>query len=287
MRAWERTDLAAEAFDGQDGAEAAADEAWETAAGPVTVSRLRIVTDAAAERLGRGQGEYVTVTTRPFSSYEEDELGELSALLARELTALAPPKGGVLVVGLGNRELTADALGPLTALRVPATRHLSRALPQLFEASGAREISVLAPGAAGQTGIETSELVRGAVRAVAPSLVVAVDALAARSRARLGTTVQLSDAGICPGSGIGNARSELSRRTLGVPVLSVGVPTVVAASVMTAEALEAAGLDPAEARFSGLYGADDFFVSPKDCDVIADRAARAIAGAICAAYSHK
>lgn len=284
-----RTDLADEAFDGLDGAQMGDERVVEALSGQVRVSRLRIVTDAASERLGRGRGEYVTVSVRSLSECEDEDLPELSSIVAEELLGLCPrPRGGVLVVGLGNRELTADAVGPLTALRVPATRHLAGRSGGLFEAVGYREISVIAPGAAGQTGIETGELVRLICASVRPALVIAVDALAARSCRRLGTTVQLSDAGITPGSGVGNARSELSRKTLGVPVISVGVPTVVSASVLLFDALAEAGLDPdADAYEVLLEREKDFFVTPKDCDLISDRAARVIAGAITEAYSMK
>lgn len=286
-----RTDLAAEAIseDGGigDGAEAGETRREETAHGEVSVRRIRVLTDAAAERLGRGRGDYVTVGTRVLSRYAEEELPELSGILARELRGLCPdPDGGVLVVGLGNRELTADAVGPLTALRVPATRQLAFSAPALFAAAGYREISVLAPGSSGQTGIETSEIVRLACGAVSPALVVAVDSLAALSLGRLGATFQLSDAGITPGSGVGNARTELSRRTLGVPVISVGVPTVVSCAVLAAELLGGREPDPADAARLPT-GLQSFFVSPDDCDVITDRAASVIADAIIEAYSYK
>lgn len=288
VEAEKRTDLAAEIADGLDGIEADGERTEALGGGSVGVSRLRIVTDAAAERLGREKGDYVTVSTRVLSEYADGELPGLSDLIARELRGLCGSPGGcVLVAGLGNRELTADALGPLTAQRITATRHLRVRDPELLAVSGCREMAVIAPGSAGQTGIETGELIRLICRGIRPSLVVAVDALAARACARLGATVQLSDTGIRPGSGVGSARSELSRRTLGVPVISVGVPTVVNSSVMIRDALEGAGINPEDGRFAGLFGGGGFFVSPKDCDLVTDRAARVIADAIETVFLYK
>ena len=138
------------------------------------------------------------------------------------------PKGPALVIGLGNNDITPDALGPQAASRVLATRHLREELGSEDEfLSGLRQVSVMASGVLGQTGIETAEIIEGLLEKLKPSCVIAVDALACSDISRLGTTIQLSDSGISPGSGVANKRKELSEATLGIPVIAAGVPTVV------------------------------------------------------------
>lgn len=147
--------------------------------------------------------------------------------LSEELSQLVP-KGPALVIGLGNNDITPDALGPQAASRVLATRHLREELGSEDEfLSGLRQVSVMASGVLGQTGIETAEIIEGLLEKLKPSCVIAVDALACSDISRLGTTIQLSDSGISPGSGVANKRKELSEATLGIPVIAAGVPTVV------------------------------------------------------------
>ena len=166
----------------------------------------------------------------------------------------------MLVAGLGNAGMTPDAIGPKSAENVLVTRHLR----QEDGFSSLCPVSVLTPGVLGQTGIEAMETLRGAVRAVQPDAVIAIDALASRSLARLCTSVQLSDTGIVPGSGVGNHRCPLSRDTLGVPVYAIGVPTVVDAATLTLDVLEEAGksdVDPA-----ALHGHETVMVTTRDID---------------------
>ena len=215
-----------------------------------------------ARALGKRRGTYVTLDLRALSP-EDPAYTERAALALRdELRALL--EGTVdtaLVVGLGNRAMTPDVIGPRAADHVPATRHLKGCA-----AFGAlADVSVLTPGVLGTTGLEAAELVRGAVGTVRPDLVVAVDALASQSLGRVCTTVQLTDAGIVPGSGVGNHRRALTRETLGVPVLAVGVPTVVDAATLTCDVLAEAGkgeLNPAALQGAG----DGLIVTPKDID---------------------
>lgn len=286
------TDLAMEAFDGLEGAEYAEESDRVTSGGEVKVIRLHIRTAAASERLGRPCGEYVTLQTEDFGEYEDGEISEVAGILAKELKRMAHGcglrDGGVLIAGLGNRELTADSVGPLTAVRIPATRHLSTYDRKLFESLGYREISVVAPGVTGQTGIETLEMLRAAVESSRPSAVIVIDALAARSCDRLGCTVQISDTGICPGSGVGNERSGLNEDTLGVPVISVGVPTIVRSSVLVKDVLADAGLLESEGIPEELSrileSGRNFFVSPRDCDAVVRQAAAVIAEALTDAF---
>lgn len=183
----------------------------------------------------------------------------------------------VLVVGVGNGEMTADALGPETVKQILVTRHLGKARGTLRRCS----VSAMTPGVLGNTGIETVELIGGAVRTVRPNAVIAVDALAARHYERLASTVQISDGGILPGSGIGNIRKAISRETLGCPVLAVGVPMVVNSSTLIASVFEQAGMERISETMQGILdNGKSFFVMPKESDQAVKRAALLLATAI-------
>lgn len=215
-------------------------------------------------RLTHAGKRYVTVESAPFT--ESDGGEALAELLAQELAALLPEKGLVLVVGLGNRFITPDALGPRMADRILATRHIGGELARVTGLGGLRPAAVLAPGVLGNTGVESGEAVAALVSALHPAAVVAADALAARSASRLGRTVQLTDAGISPGEGVGNRRPGLSAETLGVPVAALGVPTV-------AEVSHLAGMAP-----DGKTGA--MIVTPREIDLLVERASRVLAMAV-------
>ena len=192
-----------------------------------------------------------------------------------------PKASSVLTVGLGNRDITADALGPKTVDGLLVTRHIKEYKPDIFEKIGQREMSALCPGVVGQTGIETFELIEGAVKRVCPDLVIVIDALAARSVDRLATTVQISDTGIAPGSGIGNKRRRIDRESLGVPVLAVGVPTVVDSATLVYDALGRAGIEETSEELERvLENSRSFFVSLKESDVAVSESARLLANAI-------
>lgn len=169
-------------------------------------------------------GRYVTVDLGPYFRREEDYFDRGVRCLAQELRGMLP-EGPVLAAGLGNRAMTCDAVGPAVVDNLLVTRHMIRAMPRQF--ADFRPVAAVCPGVLARTGMEALELVRGAVERVHPAAVIAVDALAARDSARLCATVQLSDTGLVPGSGVGNRRSALDQGTLGVPVLAVGIPTVV------------------------------------------------------------
>ena len=242
--------------------------------GDTCVTRLHIRTDRAARALGKPQGAYITVEVPPLTDNEET-LGKAAGLVANELTALLPAEGSVLVVGLGNRAITPDALGPESADMVLATRHIGGEFARSVGLDDLRPTAVLTPGVLGQTGTESGEIVRGVCTVVHPVAVVVVDALAARSVARLGCTVQLCDTGIAPGSGVGNNRQPLNAETLGVPVIGMGVPTVVDAATIAREfsdrGEEAPDLTPRGAQM---------MVTPREVDVMIHLAARLVAMAI-------
>lgn len=215
------------------------------------VTDVRVATKQAAEAVGKPEGRYVTIDLRPYFRREEGFFARAARCLASELRTLLPGVGEdwpVLVAGLGNRGMTADAVGPLALESLLVTRHMVRSLPRQFR--GFTPVSALAPGVLAATGMEALELLRGAVQATGCTAVIAVDALAARSRERLCATVQLGDTGLIPGSGVGNHRKAIDKTTLGVPVVAVGVPTVIAAHLLG----------------DGQPEDDPLFLTPRDID---------------------
>ena len=282
-----RTDLAVESFPGGKGLPREAEYSAENT-GSFTVERMKLSKESG-KAFGKPAGNYTTISFGKISELSDREFSSLGGLISSELavytkraTGKSPGKElGVLVAGLGNSGMTPDAVGPGTVARLNATSHLRKADPELFGRLGCSRLSAVAPGVLGQTGIETSELVRGAVESVHPDVVIAIDALAAGSCGRLFSTVQLSDSGIFPGSGIGNRRSELSLSSLGVPVIALGVPTVVDSSTLVLDALERAGFhDIPEDLTSVLESGKSYFVAPKECDMLIKSLCRLFASAI-------
>lgn len=219
-----RTDLAVESFP-EDALPKAVHR--ETRGEIFEITEITIDDDSCLESLGKGRGRYITLEGGSLSRFSDD-YEAMTDELAGELRRLVP-EGELLVVGLGNNDITPDALGPQVAAKVLATRHLRDELDSEEEEflTSLRRVSVFAGGVLGQTGIETAEIVRAIVGELHPKAIIAVDALACSDISRLGTTIQLSDTGISPGSGVSNARKELSAKNLGIPVIAVGVPTVV------------------------------------------------------------
>jgi len=234
------------------------------------LTRLEILTGEGAKAIGKPVGTYVTIELPPLGEYAE-VYGPGMECAADELRRMLPAEGHVLVVGLGNAAMTPDALGPCCCALVLATRHIAGELAKSAGLGSLRPVSCVTPGVLGRTGMESAELVAAAVRATRPAAVLTVDALAARKLSRLGCTIQLGDSGIVPGSGVGNARRELSRATLGVPVVSLGVPTVVDAATLVADLAEA----PEPAAESA-----NMMVTPREVDLLIERAAKLCAMAI-------
>lgn len=205
---------------------------------------VEITSRAGEKALGRPRGTYVTIGLEAVLRREKDSFGAavscISAYL-RELLKL-PERLPVLVAGLGNREITPDAIGPLTADHILVTRHMVRQMPQAF--GSFRPVSALVPGVLGTTGMESAETVRALAEKAEAAAVIAVDAIAARDMKKLCSTVQLSNTGISPGSGIGNHRNAINEATLGLPVIALGVPTVTDAGTLALDILEQAGVAP-------------------------------------------
>ena len=243
-----RTDLAVEAIENHKTAAALphvrqSDRTLEGFA----VHEVRILSEDAAREIGKPQGRYLTLELDALIRREEDAFPRACKALSTLLRELLPhPNDGpVLIAGLGNRMITPDAIGPQTAEQVIATRHLVAPSPAIF--ADWRPVSALAPGVLGQTGVETGEVICGVLDRVRPSAVIAVDALAAGRLSRLLRTVQLADTGITPGAGVGNARAALNEETLGVPVIAVGVPTVVDGATLAHEISSQLGQPDCEA----------------------------------------
>lgn len=211
------------------------------------IHEVRILSEDAAREIGKPQGRYLTLELDALIRREEDAFPRACKALSTLLRELLPrPNDGpVLIAGLGNRMITPDAIGPQTADHVIATRHLVAQSPAIF--ADWRPVSALAPGVLGQTGVETGEVICGVLDRVRPAAVIAVDALAAGRLSRLLRTVQLADTGITPGAGVGNARAALNKETLGVPVIAVGVPTVVDGATLAHEISSQLGQPACEA----------------------------------------
>ncbi|MCI8442118.1 MAG: GPR endopeptidase [Provencibacterium sp.] len=235
----------------------------------ITVHCVDITSPEGERVIGKPQGRYLTVELPPFYSANQSTEKEIEAL-ARQIRKLLPENGPVLVVGLGNIHITPDALGPRTCDLILATRHIAGELAKSTGLGELRPVAALAPGVLGQTGIESGEIIRSLVRDVGPAAVIAIDALAARSLERLGCTIQLSNSGISPGSGVMNRRFELSKATLGVEVVSIGVPTVVDAATMAEDM--GAGKLPKEQ----LQKAQAMMVTPREVDLLIERAAKVL-----------
>lgn len=258
-------------------------EMREEEIGALRWERIRITDPAGAEAIGRPMGRYHTLQLPRMDEAESDVLDHATEELTDELLALCDGAlshfpARLLVVGLGNAALTADAIGSKSAHKVHPTMQLRTIDEGLFRALDCAEIAVMIPGVTAQSGMDAAQTVAAVCRQTHPELVIAIDSLAARATARLGTTVQLSDTGIAPGSGVCNHRHPLRAETLGAPVIAIGVPTVTDARVFFHEEAKRRGLD-AEER-----GGEPLFVSPRGIEEIVEVGSELIAAAINRAF---
>lgn len=205
----------------------------------VKISRVHIISPLGEEKLGKPQGNYITLEAMDIKNRDPEYQGNISSLLAQELGKLMNlNKDSVtLIVGLGNWNITPDSLGPKVVGRVLVTRHIFEYIPDQVD-ERIRSVCAVAPGVLGITGIETGEIIMGIVQRIKPDFVIAIDALASRKTDRIGTTIQIADTGINPGSGIGNKRMGINKDTLGVPTIAIGVPTVVYAHTIGRDCLQ-------------------------------------------------
>lgn len=241
-----RTDLASERRDIYqrannleeiDGIETEKDEIDEN----IKVERVKITNKNGEQAIGKPIGNYITIDVKKLKLAGEDEIQKASEVVTNELRNLIDKhiqkQDEILVVGLGNVYVTPDSLGPKVINEIDVTRHLINYLPQYVE-EGTRPVCAVAPGVLGTTGIETMEILKGIVDNTKPKLVMVIDALASRSIDRISSTIQISDTGIVPGAGVGNTRKEISQATLGIPVIALGIPTVVELATLVSDGID-------------------------------------------------
>ena len=206
----------------------------------ILIERVKITNEEGERAIGKPIGDYITIDMKNLKIAQNEEIEEASKALTDELVKIIDKhidkQGEILVVGLGNVYVTPDSLGPKVINEIEVTRHIIEYLPQYVE-KGTRMVSAISPGVLGTTGIETLEILKGIVDNIKPKLIIVIDALASRSIERISSTVQISDTGIVPGAGVGNARNEISQNTLGIPVVAIGIPTVVETAVLVNDCL--------------------------------------------------
>ena len=244
-----------------------------------TWERIRISSPEGAMSIGRPMGIYDTLTLMRMDLLDSGAIDDAKEEVAKELCYLFDRSGirprRILVAGLGNPRLTPDAVGPMAAEAVKPTMHIRAADGEFFDSLECSELAVAVPGVAASRGVDAAEVIGGICDRIRPDAVIAIDALASRAAARLGTTVQMTDTGIYPGSGLGNSRTPLNRETLGVPVIAIGVPTVIDSRMFWVDAQsESRGIG--DARLAG----PTMFVSPREIGEIVETAAVIIGGGI-------
>jgi spore protease len=263
-----RTDLALEAKElwresADETTKLSGVEAYDETRGSFKISTVKILDEEGERQLGKPRGTYITIELDGLIRREENAFEDAANILAEELRKILKleENASVLVVGLGNDAITPDAVGPETVDCVMVTRHLKQHMPLEFAAF--RRVSAIQSGVLGTTGIESADIISAVCQRLSPDCVVAVDALASRRMDRLCRTIQIADTGIVPGSGVGNSRMALNSETLGIPVVAVGVPTVVDAATLTIDMAQRAGVSLESSRFG-----DDgtMIVTPRDID---------------------
>lgn len=281
-----RTDLALERKEGLPGCVPGV-TSREIKQGPLKITRICVEDQQGERALEKPVGNYVTIELPTFTDHLNGDEAALKAITG-ELAALLPAEGLVLVVGLGNEEITPDALGPWAARKIIATRHLQGELARSAGLESLRRVAVLSTGVLGQTGIETSELLSGLIGQLKPAAVIAIDALASRKLDRLGRTIQMCDAGISPGAGVGNCRPGLNQKSLGVPVIGIGVPTVVDAATLAGDLVSPQDeKDAAVIRQMVAPRGEQMVVTPREIDLLVRRAAAVVSLAVnCALHPH-
>lgn len=205
------------------------------------VTRVKILNEEGEKAIGKKKGDYITIDIKKINVLEDEEKEKAAKILAKELNKIIgdqiQAKEEIMVVGLGNEEVTPDALGPKTIKNIEITRHILKYLPQYID-ENTRPVSAIAPGVLGTTGIETVEVVQGVVEHTKPKLLIVIDSLASRSIERISSSIQISNTGIIPGAGVGNKRKELTKENLGIPVIALGIPTVVELATLVSEGID-------------------------------------------------
>lgn len=253
----------------------------------IYITRVIIETKNGAKIMGKPMGTYITLEAPRMATPDEDYHREISEKVADQIQELLPDEKeelSVLVVGLGNREVTADALGPNAADQLHITRHVVREFGKAaYNKNKMHMISAIVPGVMAKTGMETYEIIRGVVEQTKPDVIIAIDALAARSTKRLNRTIQITDTGVQPGSGVGNHRHALTQESLGIPVIGIGIPTVVDAGTIVGDAVEQVEREMlfcSDMHSLKMAELQNMYVTTKDIDDVVNRLSYTISEAI-------
>lgn len=301
-----RTDLAVEAKEiyQKQNNEMPGVEVEEISEGDIKITQVRVVNDVGEKMMGKPKGTYITIDMPRFTHYDSEIMDEVSKALGSSLSNMINLDDSMtaLVVGLGNWNVTPDALGPKVISKLMVTRHLKQLIPDQID-EGIRPVCAMAPGVLGLTGMETGEIIKGVVDKIKPNLIICIDALASRKMERVNSTIQVGNTGISPGSGVGNKRMEISEKTLGIPVIAIGVPTVVDAATMANDTIdmvldEMIGQSKQGGEFYNMLKSIDknekqrmiqdildpyvgnLMVTPKEVDLVIDSVSKVIANGI-------
>lgn len=275
-----RTDLALEAVKalGYDKIKGITQQEKKT--GSLKLIKMSVKTDEAAKKIGKLKGEYITIELPEFTDNAKD-INEKVEVISKQIRYLLPQNGLIFVVGLGNESITPDALGPRTIKSILATRHITKEIARSTGLEALRGVAAIAPGVLGQTGIEVSEIIKSIIKKIDPVGLIVVDALASMQTSRLGTTVQICNTGISPGSGVGNARPGINEKTMGVPVIGIGVPTVVDAQTMAKDILDLSENSRKEKlEDKTMPRGEPMIVTPREIDLLIERASKLLAMSI-------
>lgn len=243
------------------------------------VTKIEVNTLSASQKLGKEQGNYITIEL-PYLAESFSDTDKRIEIIGKYIRELLPLEGLVLVVGLGNIGITPDALGPKSADKVLATRHITGEIAQQTGLDRLRSTAVISPGVLGQTGVETGEIVLSVVERIKPKAMIVVDALASRRLERLGCTLQISDTGISPGAGVGNRRFEINQKTAGIPVIAIGIPTVVDAVTLVRDIISESNSDDTISFKEVSEKEKLMVVTPREIDVLIERGSQLIGMAI-------
>lgn len=281
-----RTDLAIEAKE-LAGDELSGVEQREETKGDMKITFTKITGEGAARLLNKSRGTYVTVELPSLSDnikHTDKRVPEIGKIIKN----LLPVNGLILVVGLGNKRITPDALGPLAAEKILATRHISGEIARSTGLDKLRPVAVVKTGVTGETGIETAEMISSIVKRIKPTAVITIDALVSKSLSRLGCTIQITDTGISPGAGVGNSRAAINYETLGVPVVAIGIPTVVDAATLAIDILNAeTEMQASQIAREVTPKGNKMVVTPGEIDLLCSRGAKLLAMGINCALQDK
>ena len=248
--------------------------------GDLEITQVTIETDAAAKKLGKLKGKYITIELPAFTDNFQN-IDDKIEVISKQIRYLLPSEGLIFVVGLGNEAITPDALGPKTIKSILATRHITGEIARSTGLDALRSVAAIAPGVLGQTGIEVSEIIQSIIKKIKPAALIVVDALPSMETSRLGTTIQICNTGISPGSGVGNARPGLNQESMGIPVIGIGVPTVVDAQTLARNLLNSDITRYSEKISQKTAPRGELMmVTPREIDLLIERSSKLLAMSI-------